>query len=221
MNLRHLTRTAAAFAAALTLTACGGSNGLSTGTTPASSPASTPATSETHSYGHGGSSSAPAAPAAPAGLANDADISFLTGMKPHHQQAVEMSDTLLATDPPPAVAAVARQIQAAQDPEIEQMDTMLTDLGQPTDAAAHSGAHSTGHGGMMSEADMAALMEAKGDDAARLYLKGMIAHHKGAIEASEAELRDGTYEPARRLATDIATDQATEITKMEGLLASV
>lgn len=32
---------------------------------------------------------------------NDADIAFLAGMKRHHQQAVEMSDMVLAADRPP------------------------------------------------------------------------------------------------------------------------
>ncbi len=217
MNKRYLTVTTAAFAAALTLTACG-SNDVATGTTPASAPAPQPATSEAHGNGHSG---APAAPAPAAGPANDADIGFLTGMKPHHQQAVEMSDTVLAADPPAAVAAIARRIKAAQGPEIEQMDAMLTDLGQPTDDVAHTGAHSGMHGGMMSEADLSALMQAEGDDAARLYLQGMIAHHEGAVEASEGELRDGTYGPARQLATDIAEDQAAEVTEMRSLLASL
>ena len=212
MTKRTLTVTTAALAAALTLSACG-SNDLATGTAPASSGA--------HGGAHGGTSSEPAAPAAPAGLANDADLSFLTGMKPHHEQAVEMSEIVLKTNPPAEVAALARQIKAAQDPEIEQMDKMLTDLGQPTDPAAHGGGHSTGHGGMMSEADMAKLKDARRIKASLLYLEGMVAHHEGAIEAAEAELRDGRYEPARQLATSIAEDQAAEITKMKALLASL
>lgn len=212
MNKRRLTA-AAALAAALTLSACGTDTAASQTAAPG-----TANTSSTHGGGHSGTSSAPAAPAD--ALGNAADISFLAGMKPHHQQAVEMSDMVLAADPPEPVAEVARQIKAAQAPEIEQMDMMLKDLGQATDGAGHGGAHSAGagHGGMMSDVDMAALMDAEGTDAARRYLEGMIAHHKGAIEAAEAELRDGRYEPARQLATSIAKDQAAQITKMEGLL---
>ena len=77
------------------------------------------------------------------------------------------------------------------------------------------------HGGMMSEADMQALMDATGTEAARMYLEGMIEHHRGAIDAADTEIADGEYPPAVELARKIAQDQAAEITKMEGLLASL
>lgn len=64
---------------------------------------------------------------------NAADVTFLTGMRPHHEQAVEMSEIVLAADPPAEVAAVARQIKDAQSPEIEQMVQMLEALGEKTD----------------------------------------------------------------------------------------
>jgi uncharacterized protein (DUF305 family) len=152
---------------------------------------------------------------------NDADLAFLTGMIPHHEQAVEMSDIILAADPPTAVAALAERIQAAQGPEIEQMSAMLTDLGQDAAGGGHgSGDHSTtAHGGMMSEAELQQLREATGDDAAHLYLKAMIEHHQGAIDAAETEIADGVYGPARELAGKIAESQAIEIAEMEALLA--
>ncbi len=204
MKTRYLT-VSAALAATLVLAACG--NNTDT--------ASSDNGSGMHGGGHSASSAAPSPSNA---AANQADISFLTGMKPHHRQAVEMSDMVLAADAPAAVAELAVQVKAAQAPEIEQMDRVLADLG----ADAHSGGHSAGgHGGMMSDADMAILMDATGSDAARLYLEGMIEHHKGAIEAAETEIADGKYPPAVELAEKIAKDQAAEITKMEALLASL
>lgn len=208
MNTRYRTATAA-LAATLVLTACG--NNTDTATSASGSG------SGMHGGGHSATSASPSATNA---AANEADIAFLTGMKPHHQQAIQMSDMVLATIPPAPVAELARQVKAAQDPEIKQMDKMLADLGQPTDSGSGA-AHMGGHGGMMSEAEMSALMNAKGTDAARLYLTGMIKHHEGAIEAAEAELKDGKYEPARQLATTIAKDQAAEISKMEQLLRTL
>ena len=151
---------------------------------------------------------------------NDADVAFLTGMKPHHEQAVEMSDIVLAAQPPEAVAAVARKIKAAQSPEIEQMDQMLKALGEDT-KAKHGGGHSAGHGGMMSDADLAKLKAASGTEAARLYLTAMIVHHEGAIEASDTEIADGAYPPAIALAQQIKAAQAAEITQMRTLLRSL
>ncbi len=198
MHKRHLTASAL-LASALVLTACGSGGSDTAG-----------------SAGNGGSSTA-----AETAQGNDADIAFLTGMTPHHEQAVEMSEMVLAADPPADVAAIAEQIKDAQSPEIEQMETMLADLGEEADGMAHSGGHGggmAGHGGMMSDADMDALMDATGVDAARLYLEGMVKHHQGAIEASDIEIADGQYEPAVELAKTIKAAQAAEITEMRALL---
>src|SRR5919112_5091634 len=70
-----------------------------------------------HSESHG--SSATSASAAPsADDHNDADVMFAQHMIPHHQQAIEMSDTLLAKlDIDPRVVELANEIKAAQGPE--------------------------------------------------------------------------------------------------------
>ena len=208
-SMRHLTTAALALAGALALTACGGND---------------TATSDSASgmggmdHGGGTASSAPSADASAMG--NEADFAFLTGMKPHHEQAVAMSDMVLAADPPAPVAELARQVKAAQAPEIEQIEQMLADLGQSADGSM-MGEGMAEHGGMMSGAEMERLMDATGTDAARMYLDGMIEHHKGAIDSADVQIADGKYEPARELARKIAEDQAAEITKMEALLGSL
>ncbi len=206
---RRLALPALALAGALALTACG-SGGEDTASTGSSS----------GQHGGGDSTHSTDSKSSEDAQANDADISFLTGMTPHHEQAVEMSDIVLAANPPAEVAAIARQIKDAQAPEIEQMNSMLKALGEDSTAEDGEG-HGGGHGGMMSEQDMAALKAATGTDAARLYLEGMIKHHQGAIEASDAELADGKYEPALELAQEIKTAQQAEITTMQELLQSL
>ncbi len=203
---RRLALPALALAGALTLAACG-DGGADT--------ASGGSSASQHGGGHSSTDSS-----GDKAEANDADISFLTGMTPHHEQAVEMSDIVLATNPPADVAAIARQIKDAQAPEITQMNAMLKTLGKDS-TSQHGAGHSGGHGGMMSEADLAALKAATGTEASRLWLEGMIKHHQGAIEASDAELADGKYEPARKLAQEIKTAQAAEITEMQALLKTL
>ena len=89
---------------------------------------------------HGSSSSAPApssSPAAPtasgtpaAGPHDDADVMFATMVIPHHQQAIEMSDMILAKDGIDAeVTELARKIKGAQAPEINQMRGWLVGWG--------------------------------------------------------------------------------------------
>jgi uncharacterized protein (DUF305 family) len=209
---KRLTTAALSLAGALVLTACGGGDDTAT----------TDSGSSMGGMDHGGAtaSSTPSTGAEASAMGNDADVAFLTGMKPHHEQAVEMSDMVLAADPPAPVAELARQVKAAQGPEIEQMDQMLADLGQEAGGDSMSGSMMD-HGGMMSDADMEELMNATGTDAARMYLEGMIEHHKGAIDAAETEVAKGEYPPAVELAEKIAKDQAAEIARMEGLLAAL
>jgi uncharacterized protein (DUF305 family) len=166
-------------------------------------------------------SSSPAASATPAaGPHNDADVMFPQAMIPHHQQAVAMSDMILAKDGIDAkVTDLATQIKAAQAPEIAQMSGWLAGWGEnPSPSMGMD--HDMG-GGMMSQADMDALDQAAGKDAARLFLTGMITHHKGAITMAQHEVANGQSPEAIALAQKIITDQQAEITTMTRLLTQL
>lgn len=154
--------------------------------------------------------------------AAEADVTFAAGMVPHHAQAVEMADLVLGKAPSAPVAELARKIKAAQQPEIEQLEALLEDLGK--ESGGHGGHGDTEHAGamhagMMSEEQMRELEAATGAEAERLFLTLMIEHHEGAIEAAEAELADGAHEPALTLAKKIRDDQRAEIATMRALLA--
>ncbi|MEI6252772.1 MAG: DUF305 domain-containing protein, partial [Mycobacteriaceae bacterium] len=70
--------------------------------------------------------------AAPAAAHNQVDMDFAHMMIPHHQQAVEMSDIILAKQGiDPRVVDLAKQIKAAQGPEIEQMQGWMSQWGMP------------------------------------------------------------------------------------------
>ena len=94
-------------AVSLVLTACGGSN--------AAAPAN-PAPSV--------SSSAPAT-----AQHNAADVAFAQSMIPHHRDAVAMADLAADRAQDPEVKALAEQIQAAQQPEIDQLTGFLSAWG--------------------------------------------------------------------------------------------
>ena len=148
---------------------------------------------------------------------NDADVAFAQMMIPHHEQAVEMSDMLLAKDGiDQRVAELAAQIKDAQQPEIDQLRDWLTDWGQQE---ADMGGMN--HGGMMSDDDMTALEAAEGAEAARLFLEQMTEHHEGAIAMAEAEVDDGRSEDAKGMAATIVATQTDEIATMQELLASL
>ncbi len=166
------------------------------------------------------SASAPSAAAAtPAeGPHNDADVMFATGMIPHHQQAIEMSDMLLAKDGiDTKVTDLARRIKDAQAPEIAQMSGWLAGWGENPSPSSMSMDHDMG-GGIMSQAEMDALDQATGADAAKLFLTGMIKHHQGAISMARDEAANGENNEAIKLAEGIMASQQAEIEEMNTLL---
>ncbi len=168
---------------------------------------------------------------------NQADVMFTQHMIPHHQQAIEMSDMLLSKQGiDPRVIELANQIKAAQGPEIEQMQGWLTQWGSPqmpmpsgmpghgdmpTTPGMPSMSGTPGVSGMMSEQDMAALQNAQGVEASKLFLTQMITHHEGAITMAQNEIKDGQYPAALELARSIVTSQQKEIETMKGILATL
>jgi uncharacterized protein (DUF305 family) len=187
----------ATLAAVVALTACSssGNKSASDGTSSAGSSAvstSTPATS----------------------AHNQADVTFAQNMIPHHQQhCIQMSDIILGKQGiDPRVVQLATQIKAAQGPEVQQMQSWLSQWGQPTMSMAP---------GMMSDQDMAALQNAQGVDASRQFLTGMIQEHQAAIAMAQDEIKSGQYPPAVALAHSIVTNYQQEITTMQGILASL
>lgn len=75
------------------------------------------------------------------------------------------------------------------------------------------------HGdGMMSADDMAALQEADGPAASRLFLEQMIVHHEGAVEMAEQQLSAGKDADALELAQRMIDDQTAEIDEMRSML---
>ncbi|MDQ3105622.1 MAG: DUF305 domain-containing protein [Actinomycetota bacterium] len=152
---------------------------------------------------------------------NATDVDFAQGMIPHHAQAIEMSDLLLAKDGlNPQVAKLAARIKAEQGPEIETMTgwLQLWDEGVPATTGMTMGEGSPMEG-MLTEQDLADLEAAPADEASRLFLQQMTEHHSGAISMAARETAGGTYPDAIALAEGIIQTQQAEITAMKDLLA--
>jgi len=177
-----------------------------------------------HPGGHSSSVSATAAPTTSAAAEdhNDADVTFAQHMIPHHQQAIEMSDMVLAKQGiDPRVTQLANQIKIAQGPEIQQMQGWLSQWGAAAMPPMQGHGDMPGMSGMMSEQDMTSLKDAQGVDASKLFLTQMIAHHEGAIAMAQNEIKDGRYPVAVSMAKTIVDTQQREIDLMKGVLASL
>jgi uncharacterized protein (DUF305 family) len=78
-----------------------------------------------------------------------------------------------------------------------------------------------GMSGMTSEQDMAALKNAQGVEASRLFLTQMIQHHRDAITVAQNEINSGEYPAATAMARSIVASQQHEIDTMQKLLVSL
>ncbi|MBM7832880.1 uncharacterized protein (DUF305 family) [Agromyces cerinus] len=167
------------------------------------------------SGGHDGHSTAGTETEAPAGAGTAADVMFAQMMIPHHEQALEMSGIVLAKDGlDPEVAALAEEIEAAQGPEIAQLETWLGEWDAPREMPG--GGH--GMSGMLSADELAALEAADATAASQLFLERMIEHHEGAVEMAEEQLASGSHEGAIEMAEAIVATQTAEIERMRALL---
>ncbi|WP_194410996.1 DUF305 domain-containing protein [Microbacterium cremeum] len=200
MNTRNAATAALALGIALTLAGCADSGGTGPWSMPGMdrdpNPTSTSASADF----------------------NEADVMFAMMMIPHHQQAIDMADAILAKDRiDEKVVSLAENIKAAQQPEIDQLQRWLEEWG-----AGMPGMDERGHGGgMMSDDDMAALEAATGVEASRLFLEQMIVHHEGAIEMAQAEIDRGQNADVVEMAQNIKDSQTAEIATMQELLAQL
>ncbi|MBY6413962.1 DUF305 domain-containing protein [Rhodococcus sp. BP-252] len=185
---------------------------------------STDSSMDGHSMdGQSMSSSAPSSSQAASASAefNDADVMFARMMYPHHAQAVEMSAMAQGRTDNPEVLSLASAIEAAQQPEMDQLTAWLAEWGQPApsaDMGEMEGMDHNADSGMMTQQDMDALMAASGPEFDRQWLTMMIAHHTGAIEMANTEIADGSNPDAQQMARTIVETQQQEIDTMQQLL---
>ncbi len=211
------TLTALTLGVALGLAGCGGGNDPGGMSGMGHSPSS-PQMSQLPSSTASSSDSSPST----AVQFNDADATFVQEMLPHHKQAVEMSNTLLQKSGVSAETTVlAKQIKAAQQPEITTMEGWLKDWGKSADPGMGGMDHGGMGGGMATDAEMKKFAQADGASAEKMYLEMMTKHHQGAITMAETEIKNGQNPNAVQLANTVASSQQAEIDTMLKLMANL
>ena len=158
------------------------------------------------------------------------NIEFMQGMIMHHAQAVEMTDLIASRTKNKDVALIGERISKSQTDEMLFMKRWLESQGHPTDMAHASTSDAYSHHGagkmmlmpgMLSPQQMEALRNAKGAEFDRLFLKGMIQHHEGAIMmVKDLFASPGAGQDAElfNFATDVDSGQRAEIRSMQTLL---
>ncbi|WP_067816835.1 DUF305 domain-containing protein [Nocardia inohanensis] len=166
---------------------------------------------------HGSSSSATSAQPATRTDFNAADITFLQMMYPHHAQAVEMAKLVPSCSRNQELIALAKSVEQAQSPEMQQITTLLQAFGKGAPSATMN-AHE-GMSGMMSHDQMTQLEQLSGTEFDKLWMRMMIEHHQGAIAMANTELATGQNTDSKALAQAIAGAQQGEIDQMNRMLA--
>jgi uncharacterized protein (DUF305 family) len=163
---------------------------------------------------------------------SDADVEFMSGMIPHHAQAVIMAGWAPTHGARKDVAILCERILVGQRDEIATMQQWLRDRGRVVPDATATRHRMTMNGvehdmlmpGMMSDEQMAALDKAHGPEFDRLFLEGMIRHHQGAIDMVDKLFKSygaAQDEVIYRFASDVYADQSTEIARMQKMLGDV
>ncbi len=236
MRAQPICWTAAAFAVVLTLTACGSAGSVRT------EAPSEPATEGTATEATAGEAADLEAlywarkDSARMSF-TEADVRFMTGMIGHHAQALVMSRLAPTHGASEQVQTLAARIINAQKDEIASMQRWLRRRGQPVPeihiegttlrvhgAGNHGGDHAMHMPGMLTQAQIQELDEARDEAFDRLFLTYMIQHHSGAVTmARDLFGTDGAAQGVTTftLASDIHVDQITEIARMERMLSTL
>jgi uncharacterized protein (DUF305 family) len=165
-----------------------------------------------------------------------ADVRFMQGMIMHHWQAVEMTALIESHTTTKDLRSLGARISHSQSDEIKFMKRWLENRGEPIsptmpdmpmnmsmDMSSHAGhsGHSMLMPGMLTVKQMEDLKKAKGEEFDRLFLRGMIQHHNGALIMVK-DLFDtaGAGQDAElfNFATDVDSGQRAEIRIMQTML---
>ena len=222
MTRSHLGSTATTVVAALLLAACGSASRSAPRTSPEPATASQSdstviakarADSARHRY-------------------TQADVEFMSRMIGHHAQALVMAGWAATHGASSSIRTLAERIINGQQDEIATMQRWLRDRGKSVPEPDTSGtkmAHSHGQGheylmpGMLTQAQLKQLDEARGPEFDRRFLTFMIQHHRGAVSmvkdlfGSQGAAQEETV---FKFASDVSVDQSTEIARMEQILES-
>src|SRR5690625_3306437 len=147
---------------------------------------------------------------------NEVNLHFVAMMTPHHQQAVDMSEIILAAeDTSAATDDLADRIKVGQQQEIDTMVGWADDWDQH-DLMAHHAPHIAN--GMITPEQMDQLESLEGEKADTKFLQLMHFHHEGAIAMTQDQIDHGGYQPLVDLAQDMVDIQTAEMREMEDLL---
>ena len=162
------------------------------------------------------------------------DVGFLTDMRTHHEQALEMALIELGNGENPVVLGFAREVVIFQGRQLGWLDANLQDRGLATDRRPETAMAWMDQPlpwrampGLASDEQLDALRAAEGAEADTLFLELMADHHRGGLHMSNYAAANAESPDVRSMAATMANLQQVEIAeyrdvaRREGLPADI
>lgn len=150
----------------------------------------------------------------------NATLDFLYGMIPHHESAIEMSESYLKyakEKDKPEFEELAQDIIDTQEEEIKQMKEMAKTIEESKEIDYEDEqSYLKEYRAMMKKHDMSHNMVTSDLDIA--FAEGMSMHHQMAVDMAEAILKYTNDSKVIDFAKNIITVQESEISQMQSFL---
>lgn len=148
----------------------------------------------------------------------DAGESWARKMIPHHQGALDMSQTVLRDTQDAEIRRMAQKTVDMQTRDIAELRRWLeTRVGAAAGAAAPDGGAEPPFA--RAEAKMKdAMMAAAGANTDQTWARKMIAHHQGALDMAQVALRESEDAEIRRMAQKTVEMQTADISELQAWL---
>ena len=145
-------------------------------------------------------------------MTGDADRDFLRMMSDHHKGLILLAHMTKDRKDGGTSKADASKLDAAQDKELDIMQTMLeTDFKDPYAAKAPP----------ENQAMADALRGKRGAEYERTFYQDIIQHHQGALQMIDAYLPTARSAAIRRMAEQMKVDQTKEIAEFRTKVAAI
>ena len=146
---------------------------------------------------------------------NDPDTAFAKAMLGHHRGAVNMAKTQLKYGTDETMLQLAQDIIDSQQLEMDIMNKWLASHPDAPNPKPNTEAMQQAYAKSMEamHGDMMAGIEDPMPDMA--FARGMLPHHRGAVDMAMVQLQYGKDEEMRKLAQDIIDAQQPEIEVMQ------
>lgn len=144
------------------------------------------------------------------------ETDYLSNMIPHHQGAILSSEALLKYAKNPKLIKIANEIIQTQKKEIKQFHQLLKaiDKNESQNYTIFAKEAKEDMDEMMKQMHL----EHYSNDVEKDYIQAMIAHHRGAIDASEQVLKYTKNQEIIKVANEIISAQKKEIEQFQELL---